>query len=153
MVVKVLKAEKMRTITSGNAPEPMMKLRINVDGTSGPYSSTKKLESTTEPSWNEEFTMGVKDPSNSRLECTLWDESELTASEAQKFLGEVTLNLAKLVPYNNTYIEQVFEIKQGNNYEVTAEDKKATGKLKLGLKLVIPPPGESDNIRGTDSAS
>ena len=117
------------------------------DGISGPYSSTKKLDSTTEPSWNEEFTLVVKDPSNSQLECTLWDESDQTASEPQKFLGEVILNLAKLVPYNNTYIEQVFEIKQGKNYKATAEDKKATGKLKLGLKLVIPPPGESDNLK------
>ncbi len=117
------------------------------DEISGPYSSTKKLDSTTEPSWNEEFTLGVKDPSNSQLECTLWDESDWTASEPQKFLGEVILNLAKLVPYNNTYIEQVFEIKQGKNYKATAEDKKATGKLKLGLKLVIPPPGESDNLK------
>ncbi len=152
MVVKVLKAEKMRTSTSGSAPEPMMKLRINVDGTSGPYSSTKKLDRTTEPSWNEEVTLGVKDPSNKscRLECTLWDESDGTASEPQKFLGQVILNLAKLVPYNNTYIEQEFEITQGKNYKATAEDKKATGKLKLGLKLVIPPPGESDNFRGTD---
>jgi hypothetical protein len=155
MVVKVLKAEQMRTSTSGSAPEPMMKLRIHVDGTFGPYSSTSKVDSTTEASWNEEVTLGVKDPSNSQLECTLWDESDGTASEPQKFLGQVILNLAKLVPYNNTYIEQEFEIKQGKNYKATAEDKKATGKLKLGLKLVIPSdsPGESDDFRGTASAS
>jgi hypothetical protein len=32
IVVGVLKAEKILTSTSGNAPEPMMKLRINSVG-------------------------------------------------------------------------------------------------------------------------
>jgi hypothetical protein len=79
----------------------------------------------------------VKDPSNSQLEVTLWDESS-NGPLAEKFLGEVILNLAKLVPYNNTLIEQVFEIKEGKSLKAVAEDKKASGKLKLGLKLVIP---------------
>jgi hypothetical protein len=79
----------------------------------------------------------VKDPSNSQLEVTLWDEST-NGPLAEKFLGEVILNLAKLVPYNNTLIEQVFEIKQGKNHKPVADDKKASGKLKLGLKIVIP---------------
>ena len=96
------------------------------------------LKRTTDPSWGEEFTLGVKDPTNSQLECSLWDESDGGDSTQQKFLGEVILNLAKLVPYNNTYIEQVFEIKQGETHKATADDKKASGKLNLGLKLVIP---------------
>ena len=29
------------------------------------------------------------------------------------FLGEVILNLAKLIPYDKQYIEQIFDIKQG----------------------------------------
>jgi len=96
------------------------------------------LKNSTKPTWNEEFTLALKDPANSQLECSLWDESNEGDSTAQKFLGEVILNLAKLVPYNNTYIDQVFEIKQGKTHEATADDKKASGKLKLGLKLIIP---------------
>ena len=96
------------------------------------------LKNSTKPTWNEEFTLALKDPANSQLECSLWDESNEGDSTAQKFLGEVILNLAKLVPYNNTHIEQVFEIKQGKTHKATADDKKASGKLKLGLKLIIP---------------
>ena len=62
----------------------------------------------------------------------------LKAEFAQGEPVEVILNLAKLVPYNNTLIEQVFEIKEGKSLKAVAEDKKASGKLKLGLKLVIP---------------
>jgi hypothetical protein len=104
----------------------------------GEYFNSKTLRRTTEPSWNEDFTLPVKDPANSQLECSIWDQSDNSETPAQKFLGEVILNLAKLVPYNNSNIEQVFEIKQGKTHKATAEDKKATGKLKLGLRLIIP---------------
>lgn len=104
----------------------------------GEYFNSKTLRSTTEPSWNEDFTLPVKDPANSQLECSIWDQSDVNGTPAQKFLGEVILNLAKLVPYNKSVIEQVFEIKQGKTHKATADDKKATGKLKLGLQLIIP---------------
>ena len=113
-------------------------------GVSGEYSSSKTLSRTFEPSWNEEFKLTVKDPMNSQLECTFWDESssvDTTQAEQQKFLGEVILNLAKLVPHNNVLIEQVFEIKQGKQHKASADDKKATGKMKLGLSLSIPEEG------------
>ena len=80
----------------------------------------------------------MKDLANSHLECSIWDQSGAGDTPAQKFLGEVILNLAKLVPYNKSTIEQVFDIKQGKTHKATADDKKATGKLKLGLQLIIP---------------
>jgi len=76
----------------------------------GEYFNSKTLRRTTEPSWNEDFTLPVKDPANSQLECSIWDQSDNSETPAQKFLAEVILNLAKLVPYNNSNIEQVFEI-------------------------------------------
>ena len=110
-------------------------------GVTGEYSSSKTLSRTIEPSWNEEFKLSVKDPKNSQLECSLWDESSSGDTTQQKFLGEVILNLAKLVPHNNVLIEQVFEIKQGKQHKASADDKKATGKMKLGLRLSIPEEG------------
>ena len=110
----------------------------------GEYFNSKTLHGTTEPSWNEEFTFPVKDLANSHLECSIWDQSGAGDTPAQKFLGEVILNLAKLVPYNKSTIEQVFDIKQGKTHKATADDKKATGKLKLGLQLIIPDDAGSD---------
>jgi len=118
----------------------------------GEYFNSKTLHGTTEPSWNEEFTLPVKDPANSQLECLIWDQSGAGDTPAQKFLGEVFLNLAKLVPYNKSTIEQVFDIRQGKTHKATADDKKATGNLKLGLQLIIPddagsgPPAEFSHL-------
>ena len=80
----------------------------------------------------------MKDLANSQLECSIWDQSGAGDTPAQKFLGEVILNLAKLVPYNKRTIVQLLDIKQGETHKATADDKKATGKLKLGLQLIIP---------------
>ena len=161
IMITAKKAENVRTNARGGAPDPLLKLRILQTGlscqfvlcngeselslnvraggkSSGPYSSSAARRNTTEPNWNEDFTLGVKDPTSSQLEVTMWDDGSNDDTTAQKFLGEVILNLAKLVPYNNTFIEQVFEIKQGKTHKISAEDKKATGKLKLGLKMMIP---------------
>ena len=51
------------------------------------------------------------------------------------FLGEVVLNLGKLVPYKGQYIDQLFYIKQG---KTIMTDEHASGNLKLGLRLDIP---------------
>ena len=107
-------------------------------GSGGTYAVSKTLKNSTKPTWNEELTLALKDPANSQLECSLWDKSNEGDSTAQKFLGEVIFDLAKLVPYNNTRIEHVFEIKQGKTHKATADNKKASGKMKLGLKLIIP---------------
>ena len=121
-------------------------------GGGGAYSSSKTLSRTQEPAWGEEFTLTVKDPMNSQLECSLWDESSSAETTQQKFLGEVILNLAKLVPHNNVLIEQVFEIKQGKQHKPFADDKKATGKLKLGLKLCIPEEGSAQKAPSQPSS-
>ena len=85
-------------------------------GGTGTYTSSTTLSKTIDPVWNEEFVLSVKDPANSQLECSLWDWSGADDTTQQKFLGEVILNLAKLVPHNNTFINQVFEIKQGKQH-------------------------------------
>lgn len=117
----------------------------------GEYSNSKTLNSTNEPDWNEAFSLAVPDPANSQLECSIWDESGAGDTKPEKFLGEVILNLAKLVPHNKKDIEQVFEIKQGKTYKATAEDKRATGKLKLGLQLIIPDETGSGQASATAS--
>jgi hypothetical protein len=52
----------------------------------------------------------------SNAACRLYiflDQISGQAKNHSNFLGEVILNLAKLVPYKGQYIEQVFDIKQG----------------------------------------
>jgi hypothetical protein len=53
----------------------------------------------------------------------------------ENFLGEVLLNLSRLVPYKGHYIEQLFYIKQG---KTIVTEEQASGTLKLGLRLDIP---------------
>jgi len=139
IVVKLVKADNLRTNARGQSPNAMVKLRINQDGRASGETFSSKLQATSsEPVWNEEFALPVKEPEKSQLECSIWDESDDNDTPAQKFLGEVVLNLPKLIPYNKTVIEQVFAIKQGKTHKTTSEDKKATGTLKLVLQLIIP---------------
>jgi len=42
-----------------------------------------------------------------QLEITLWDLGEAAEDEDESFLGEVVLNIAKLLPFQNRLIEQV----------------------------------------------
>jgi hypothetical protein len=139
IVVKLVSAEGLRTNARGKSPNPIVELIISQGGRTSGETFTSKIQShTSGPVWNEEFVLPVKDPAKSKLECSIWDESgDGNLTVAQKFLGEVVLNLPKLIPYNKTVIEQVFDIKQGKTHQITAEDKKASGKLKLVLQLII----------------
>ena len=67
----------------------------------------------------------------------MWDWGSNDDTTAQKFLGEVILNLAKLVPYNNQFIEQKFEIKQGKLHKITAEDKQYMQHLTDHLPSLV----------------
>jgi len=55
----------------------------------------------------------VPDAHESQLEITLWDLGEAAEEEDESFLGEVVLNVAKLLPFRDRLIEQVFDVKQG----------------------------------------
>ncbi len=57
--------------------------------------------------------MPVPDAHESQLEITLWDLGEAAEEEDESFLGEVVLNVAKLLPFRDRLIEQVFDVKQG----------------------------------------
>lgn len=139
ITVKVIKAESVRQHL-GKKPDVAVHLRVNVGG--NPQSLHQSLQKSTaisntiSPQWDQTFVLPVENPKASQLECSLWDESdEQPSAEKANFLGEVILNLAKLVPYSGKYIEQVFDIKQGKTPVVG--DNKASGKLKLGLTLKL----------------
>ena len=80
--------------------------------------------------WNQSFMIDVRDGNKSQLEITLWDADEAFGTEAA-FMGEVILNVAKLLPYANQHIEQDFNIKQGRHY--TSTQVSASGILSLHL--------------------
>mmetsp|Transcript_53484 Transcript_53484/g.130671 ORF Transcript_53484/g.130671 Transcript_53484/m.130671 type:complete len:512 (+) Transcript_53484:56-1591(+) len=136
ITVKVLKADGVRLNYSGEKPTVLAQLRINVGGRGEQAFRTTPANASISPEWNQQFVLPVRDPQTSQLECTLWDDSDSNAKNHSNFLGEVILNLAKLVPYKGQYIEQVFDIKQGKTIKT---EKQASGKLKMGLQLDSPP--------------
>ena len=133
--INVIKAEGLRQ-HKGRDPTPSMLIRVSVAGVAQPQVlKTKPMPPGVDQSWNQEFMLPVPDPSVAQLECTLWDESDPQTQSYSNFLGEVLLNLARLVPYKGHYIEQLFNIKQG---KTIVTDELASGNLKLGLRLEIP---------------
>mmetsp|Transcript_54942 Transcript_54942/g.112178 ORF Transcript_54942/g.112178 Transcript_54942/m.112178 type:complete len:822 (+) Transcript_54942:54-2519(+) len=140
ITVKVIKADGVR-MHLDKKPDVAVHLRVNVGGNPQAQQKSTAVPSSTSPEWGQTFSLPVKvdDPKGAnQLECSLYDESDDKAENKSNFLGEVILNLAKLVPYDGKYIEQVFDIKQGKTAVVN--NQKATGKLKLGLTLFLKPP-------------
>eukprot|EP00285_Hemiselmis_virescens_P019772 CAMPEP_0173378476 /NCGR_PEP_ID=MMETSP1356-20130122/1628_1 /TAXON_ID=77927 ORGANISM="Hemiselmis virescens, Strain PCC157" /NCGR_SAMPLE_ID=MMETSP1356 /ASSEMBLY_ACC=CAM_ASM_000847 /LENGTH=171 /DNA_ID=CAMNT_0014331551 /DNA_START=105 /DNA_END=616 /DNA_ORIENTATION=+ len=135
--VKILKAEGVRLNSDNSEVKPavLAQLRINIGGRGEQAFRSEPAAPSTSPEWNQQFFLPVRDPQTSQLECTLWDDSDAAAKGHSNFLGEVILNLAKLVPYYGQYIEQVFDIKQGKTIKT---EKTASGKLRMGLQLDSP---------------
>mmetsp|Transcript_30649 Transcript_30649/g.77549 ORF Transcript_30649/g.77549 Transcript_30649/m.77549 type:complete len:297 (-) Transcript_30649:105-995(-) len=132
--IKVVRADDLRQHLN-RKPAPMAMLRVSVAGVAQQeLMKTDPMPSSSSPEWNQEFVLPVSDASQSQLECTIWDTSDPQPTEFSNFLGEVLLNLAKLIPYKGHYIEQVFFVKQGKTIKT---EQQATGNLKLGLRLDI----------------
>uniref|UniRef100_A0A7S0TLK2 C2 domain-containing protein n=1 Tax=Hemiselmis andersenii TaxID=464988 RepID=A0A7S0TLK2_HEMAN len=132
--IKVVRADDLRQHLN-RKPAPMAMLRVSVAGVAQQeLMKTNPMPNSTSPEWNQEFVLPVPDASQSQLECTIWDTSDPNPTEFSNFLGEVLLNLAKLIPYKGHYIEQVFFVKQGKTIKT---EQQATGNLKLGLRLDI----------------
>ena len=148
IMVRVLKADGVR-MHNDKKPFVLAQLRINVGGLGEQPHRTTAIEGTSNE-WNQQFVLPVSQPPQSQLECTLWDDSDADAENNGNFLGEVILNLAKLVPYNGQYIEQVFDIKQG---KTIVTPQKASGKLKLGLQINIPEPGTAPEVAAAAPAA
>ena len=76
---------------------------------------TSAVRKTTDPVFNQDFKFRIKDVKNARLDVTLWD-SDVSITEEAGFLGEVLLNVGKLINYAGTGIQQTFTVR-------TAPDK------------------------------
>jgi len=132
--VKVVKADGLRMHLC-RKPAPLVMLRVSVAGVAQPcWLKTNPIPHTRSPEWDQEFVLPVTDASQAQLECTIWDTSDAMPIEFSHFLGEVLLNLAKLIPYNGHYVEQVFFVKQGKTIK---SDLEATGMLRLGIRLDV----------------
>eukprot|EP00960_Hanusia_phi_P045604 757351-Hanusia_phi.AAC.3 len=132
--VKAIRAENIRKNRDESLPSTFMKFRINKGGHGEDPMTTEAVQNEDSPQWDQSFNLRVRDPENSQLECTIWGIEEMgeEAPSPENFYGEVILNLAKLIPFNHRYLEQ-----QGKTYPVVG-DKKAQGKLKIGLQFNIP---------------
>jgi len=83
-------------------------------------------------SWGQEFQLDVPDGGQSQLQITLWDHAEPIGT-VKSFLGEVLLNLAKVIPHEGQHIEQNFDLKQGRRFA----GKMPTAKGTLRLHMVF----------------
>ena len=71
---------------------------------------TPEVKTTVDPVFNQDFKFRVDDAPNSRLDVTLWD-SDISTTGDEGFLGEVLLNIGKLMSYAGTAIQQTFTVR------------------------------------------
>ena len=115
--------------------------------------------------WDQHFVVDVDDAATSKVQITLWDPSQPFGSPIA-FLGEVMLNVAKMLPYSGQHIEQDFSIRQGKKLPVDpTAGIQASGSLRLhmvfskaDLRLTVDPrlevtAGEAGREQGSTSAS
>ena len=121
--VTLVAAKGLKPVGSA-APSSLVRLRIlNTCSTTGSVTVsqgqssevTPAVRKTTDPVFNQDFKFRIKDVENARLDVTLWD-SDVSITEEAGFLGEVLLNVGKLINYAGTGIQQTFTVR-------TAPDK------------------------------
>ena len=121
--VTLVAAKGLKPVGSA-APSSLVRLRIlNTCSTTGSVTVsqgqssevTPAVRKTTDPVFNQDFKFRIKDVKNARLDVTLWD-SDVSITEEAGFLGEVLLNVGKLINYAGTGIQQTFTVR-------TAPDK------------------------------
>lgn len=83
--------------------------------------------------WDQHFVVDVDDAATSKVQITLWDPSQPFGSPIA-FMGEVMLNVAKMLPYSGQHIEQDFSIRQGKKLPVgPTVGIQASGSLRLHM--------------------
>ena len=123
--VTLVAAKGLKSVGSA-APSSLVRLRILNSDPSNPKAKpivsqgqssevTSAVRQTTDPVFNQDFKFRIKDVKNARLDVTLWD-SDVSITEEAGFLGEVLLNVGKLINYAGTGIQQTFTVR-------TAPDK------------------------------
>ena len=123
--VTLVAAKGLKSVGSA-APSSLVRLRILNSDPLNPKAKpivsqgqssevTSAVRKTTDPVFNQDFKFRIKDVKNARLDVTLWD-SDVSITEEAGFLGEVLLNVGKLINYAGTGIQQTFTVR-------TAPDK------------------------------
>ena len=116
--VTLVAAKGLKPVGSA-APSSLVRLRIlNTCSTTGSVTVsqgqssevTPAVRKTTDPVFNQDFKFRIKDVENARLDVTLWD-SDVSMTEEAGFLGEVMLNVGKLINYAGTGIQQTFTVR------------------------------------------
>jgi hypothetical protein len=116
--VTLVAAKGLKPVGSA-APSSLVRLRIlNTCSTTGSVTVsqgqssevTPAVRKTTDPVFNQDFKFRIKDVENAHLDVTLWD-SDVSMTEEAGFLGEVMLNVGKLINYAGTGIQQTFTVR------------------------------------------
>ena len=53
-----------------------------------------------DPVWNEQYAIRISDPYRSQLQITLWNQGSSTRHSAENYLGEVVINIARLLEFS-----------------------------------------------------
>lgn len=112
-----LKADVGFLSPSHSTPHMTLAITSRQEPTAKPVASqvqtsevTPEVKTTVDPVFNQDFKFRVDDAPNSRLDVTLWD-SDISTTGDEGFLGEVLLNIGKLMSYAGTAIQQTFTVR------------------------------------------
>jgi hypothetical protein len=75
-------------------------LRIAEDGAPVGGKRMTGISRGFDPVWNEQYAIQISDPYRSQLEITLWNQGSSTRHSAKNYLGEVVVNIARLLEFS-----------------------------------------------------
>ncbi|EKX40882.1 hypothetical protein GUITHDRAFT_113142 [Guillardia theta CCMP2712] len=131
--VVVMQGHGMQAVNGGVA-DVQCELRAICHDEELAFEKTSISNQTRDPVWEQQFGFTIPDPNDAQLEITLWDTSCEENDDESAFLGEVVLNVSKLVAYEGQLIEQQFEVKQGPESKLSSkEPARLTLRLLLGI--------------------
>ncbi|ORX60189.1 HECT-domain-containing protein [Piromyces finnis] len=110
---------------------------VTVDGDQTKTTETKK--NTSNPEWNEKFTLNVTN--NSVLSIQIFDQKKWKQTESQGFLGVVTLQISKIFVWNSSAeYDAILTCKLKPSNDLTASN--VTGKLiiQINAKPIVSTP-------------
>ena len=137
----VLTAQGLRADESGHAPSAWILLRILNPTLADPTSHSSSVSthvcksdgSYTSPasyvwSWGREFQLDVPDGGQSQLQITLWDNAQPSGT-SEAFLGEVILNLAKVIPHDGN--------SHGYRHEMLGTRSKSSDDVPSWIEMAL----------------
>jgi len=109
---------------------------ITVDG--GQTNTTKTKKNTTNPEWNEKFTVNVSN--SSVVSIKIFDRKKnLKKTENQEFLGEVTLKLSRIIELNSYTSGKILKCQLKPSSDSTTSSVSGNLVIEINFKPIERP--------------